>query len=71
MGKEDNMDVEVNVDEEEMLKTGNCKVKIIIMDQCRVDIVRYLDILNIIFGKRQMNKQIQLKLTKSICFYQA
>ena len=63
MGREDNVDVEVNVDEEEMAKIINFKVKIITMDQCIVDIVRYLDIWNLIGGKRQMNKQIQLKLT--------
>ena len=33
MGEEDNMDVEINVDEEEMPKIGNHKVKTIIMDQ--------------------------------------
>ena len=58
MDKEDNMDVEVHVDKEEMSKTSNCTVEIIIMDQCSVDIVRDLDILNLIVGKREMNKKI-------------
>ena len=58
MDKEDNMDMEVNVDKEEMSKTRNCKVKIIVMDQCSVDIVRDLYILNLIVGKRQMKKKI-------------
>ena len=69
MGKEDNMDVEIIVYKEEMPKIGNYKIKTKIMDQCNVDIVRDLDILNLIVEKRPMNKQIQLKLTKSICFY--
>ena len=41
MGEED------NVVEEEMPKIGNCGVKSIIMDQCNVDIVRDLDLLNL------------------------
>ena len=71
MCKEDNRDMEINVDEEEMYQIDNCKVKKIIMNQFSVNIFRDLDILNLIFEKRQMNKQIQLKLSKSICFYQA
>ena len=70
-GKEDNMDGEVNVNKEEMPKIGNCEVTTIIMDQYIFDIVRDLDILNLIIGKSQMNKQIQLKLTESIYFFQA
>ena len=57
------------MDEEEMPKIGNFKVKIIIMDQCGVDIVRDLNIFNLIVRKRQMNKQIQLKLSELIYFY--
>ena len=52
MGKEDNVDVEVKKDEEEMPKIDNCKVKRLIMDQCSVDTVRDLDILNLIVRKR-------------------
>ena len=52
MDKEDKTDVEVNVDKEEKSKTSNCMVKIIIIDQCSVDIVRDLNILNLIVGKR-------------------
>ena len=52
------MDMEINVDEEEMPNIGNYEVKTIIMDQCSVDIVRDLDILNLIVGKRQMNQKI-------------
>ena len=48
MCKKDNGDMEINVDEEEMSKIDNCKVKTIIMDQYSVDIVRDLDILNLI-----------------------
>ena len=44
MRKEDNVDMEVKVDDEEMSKIGNYKVKIMIMDQCSVDIVKDLDI---------------------------
>ena len=51
MGKEDNTDVEVNVDVEEMSNIDNYKVKIIIIDQFRVSIIRGLDILNFIVGK--------------------
>ena len=36
-----------------------------------IDIVRYLDILNLIIGTRQMKKQIHQKLIESMCFYQA
>ena len=46
------MGKEVNVDKKEMPKVGNYEVKIIIMDQCSVDIVRDLDILNIIVRKK-------------------
>ena len=45
------MDVEVNPDEEEMPKIDNCKIKRTVMDQCSVDIVRDLDILNLIVRK--------------------
>ena len=58
MDKEDIIDMEVNVDKEEKSKTGNCTVKIIIIVQCSVDIVKDLNILNLIVGKRQMNKKI-------------
>ena len=51
MDKEDNMDMEINVVEEEIPKIGNYEVKTIIIDQCNVDIVRDLDILNLIIGK--------------------
>ena len=46
------MGKEVNADKKEMPKVGNYEVKIIIMDQCSVDLFRYLDILNLIFRKK-------------------
>ena len=65
------MDMEINMDEEEMPNIGNYEVKTIIMDQYSVNIVRDLDILNLIVVKRQMNKKRHLKLIESICFYKA
>ena len=58
MDKEDNVGIQVKVDMEEMPKIGKCEVKTIIMDQCGVNILKDLDILILIFGKRQMKKQI-------------
>ena len=52
MGKEDNVDVDVNVDKEEMPKIRNHEAKTIIMGQCIADIIRDLDILNLIIGKK-------------------
>ena len=69
MGKEDNIGVEVIVDKEEMPKIRNHEAKSIIMGQCSADIIRDLDILNLIVGKMYMNKQIQQKLTELICFF--
>ena len=43
---------EVNVDKKEMPKIGNYEVKIIIMNQCSVDIVKDLDILNLIVRQK-------------------
>ena len=52
IGKEDNVDVEVNVDKEEMPKISNHEAKTIIMGQCSADIIKDLVILNLIVEKK-------------------
>ena len=49
MDKKDNMDTKVNVNEEEIPKLAIVRQNNS-MDQCSVDIVRDLDVLNLFFG---------------------